>query len=273
MEGLGFRQYAEILLVTIIAAFALRTCVLDLVVVPTASMEQTILPGDILLVNKMKYGASISFPFFSGESETDRVTLPGYGRVRRGDILVFRLPLHAGAGNSPTYVKRCAAVPGDSVKIAQGTIVVNGREFHSPGVYPGTSQRESTNHNPAGRTDSSLLVRVPARGDVIMVNTSTPEIWLNLIRGEGHSASREPEGILIDGKLAQQYTIAQDHYFVVGDNRGRSYDSRSWGFLSRKEIIGEAIMIPWSFEPATSSSGFGTAPASIRWNRIGEILR
>ena len=112
------RDAAQILGATIVLALAVKTLILDAVHVPSGSMENTLLVGDFVLVNKIVYGSRT--PFFS---------LPGFGRPARGDVIVFYAPDRT---PGELYVKRLAGLPGDTVMFRGGDLFVNGSEVAPP---------------------------------------------------------------------------------------------------------------------------------------------
>jgi len=253
---LSLRSVLEIVVFTIVLAFVLKLCVLDAIHIPSPSMEPTLLPGDFVLVNKLVYGARITgIPFV--RTQNGEVHLPGFRSVERGDVVVFEPPV--AAENDPItrsslYVKRCVAVSGDEVAIRNGDLFVNGLRASVPETPVGG----------LGEGDNTAPVRVPKAGDRITLTSSNYSVWSHLINGEGHAiACTESGTVLIDGIPEKSYTITQDYLFVLGDNRDHSYDSRSWGFLPERNVLGEAMMVYLSFAPS----------GGVRWNRFGSIVR
>ena len=200
------RDAAEILGVTVALALTVKTFVVDAVHVPSASMENTLLVGDFVIVNKFVYGPSTPLYVPVAGIRLPSVRLPGPGSPARGDVIVFYAP------DSPRprlYVKRIAGIPGDTVMIRRGALIVNGREIPAP-------------------ASAKLAWRpAPDFGPVVV-----------------------PEG-------------AEGEYFVLGDNRDESLDSRAWGFVPLNRIIGRAMMIYWSVDHRTG----------IRWSRPGTVVR
>ncbi|HUL45310.1 MAG TPA: signal peptidase I [Bacteroidota bacterium] len=253
---LGVRSIVEILVLTVVLAGMLKLCVLDAIHIPSPSMESALLPGDYVLVNKLVYGARISgIPFLRGQEAG--IHLPGFRSIERGDVIVFRLPAFAAndpAFESSLYIKRCVGIGGDEVELRNGEVYVNGLRAQVPDVSEGS--------HPEG--ENVAAVRVPLAGDKIALTPANLSFWSNLISSEGHAVACTESGrILIDGSPEQSYTIARNYLFVLGDNRDHSYDSRSWGFLPERNVVGEAMLVYLSIAPT----------GGIRWNRIGELVR
>jgi len=278
------RRTGEALLVavvTIACAFLLRTFVVEAYRIPSASMENTLLIGDLVLVNKLSYGLRTPglFPFSS-----IRLT-PSYlvsaGNVQRGDVIVFEFTMRSPDGlpaDLSYYVKRCVGIPGDTVEIRQGRVFVNGLEMLPPSTvinpqFRRTLRREATFPEGAGFTDLDYgPIRVPHAGDVVPLTPETMKIIRPIILHEGHNVWKNPGGeIRLDGNPADTYTVRGDYYFVLGDHRDNSSDSRMWGFVEHEEIVGEAMMVYWSTEDDRRRDV--GAFRVVRWNRIGTLVR
>ncbi len=198
---------ALILLAAAAAGLFLKTFVVGACRVGSGSMENTLLPGDYVLVDKLS------------------ALFPSLVPLRRGDVLVFRSPgPDPATGREELYVKRCVAGPGDTV----------GLEGSPPCVVPG-------------------------RGMHVSLTPATLEDWRYLIEREGHTVGFLDGRILLDGSPATGYTVEQQYYYLVGDNRARSVDSRTWGPVPARSILGKAVMIYWS--------------APLRAGRIGTLIR
>lgn len=251
------RRFAPVVLVPLLAAFLLRTFVLDAIVVSSDSMESTLLPGDFLIVNKLVYGARL--PMNIPYPQASIFKIPGLRPVERGDVVVFEFPRAGSTKPSNTYyVKRCIGVAGDTVEIAGGRLLVNGTAIAVAGSI--ASEPEQAD---ADREGIWGPLAVPRRGDEIALDFHSLPFWARLIRAEGHRVDRNAiEGILIDGRPCSTYRIERNYLFVLGDNRDHSYDSRSWGFLPVDNVVGKATLVYWSLDPSSS----------VRWNRIGKMI-
>lgn len=202
------------LLGTVVIAVFVITFIVQAFQIPSPSMENTLLVGDYLLVNKLCYGAGGVGNYF----------MPYY-RVRRGDIVVFHYPVTP----SQHFVKRVIGVPGDRVRLINKQVYVNGELM-----------KEAYAH--FTRPANDLFRDYFPRLDV--APGETPEWWLLLRK-------------LIDNG---QLIIPEGNYFVMGDNRDDSYDSRYWGFVPRSNIIGRPLLIYWSVKGA---EGELAAPSSV----------
>jgi signal peptidase I len=116
---------------------------------------------------------------------------------------------------------------------------------------------------------------IPKKGDKINLNTGNIEIWKTLINREmkNYSVTVEKGNVLVNGKIIKSYTIKNDYYFMVGDNRDDSYDSRHWGFLSRENIIGKPIVIFWSWDSNIPVTRPFDLFSSIRFKRIAKLVK
>jgi signal peptidase I len=206
------------LIVLACIVLGMRIFVGEASVVPTASMEGTILVGDHLFMDKLLYGPEI--PLVNWR-------LPFLKTIHRGDIIVFRYPKDV----SETFLKRVAAVGGDQLEIRNGLLYVNSQPVKEPYAV-----HIATLHNPQ-------------------------ESW---------GPTVVPEGEL----------------FVMGDNRDNSSDSRDWGFVPLRNVIGSPMFVYWSYDAPTSrwldenlghkitfyASIAGNFFSHTRWNRTGTLL-
>ncbi len=205
------RDLFESLVITVILTIFGTTFVVQAFKIPTGSMENTLLVGDHLLVNK--------FVFAEPQGFWKRF-LP-YRPVRRGDVIVFKFPGPASEAQEPGehFVKRVIGVPGDRIKIVDRRVFVNGKPISEPYVretYPG-QVRPGDDFPPP---DSEELPGTTSR-------------W----------AAELPEYV-----HGGQLVVPPGHYFVLGDNREESWDSRFWGFVPRRLISGQPLFIYWSYE-------------------------
>lgn len=242
------RDVLLVLFLTVVFASGLKSCVVDAYKIPTESMSETLRAGDFLLVNKILYGART--PSHLLFIPLPQYTLPALSPVSRGDVIVFEFPGEPEevlAARHQYVVKRCVALPGDTVEIANANLIVNG--FRSVRSF---SQYDSVPY----------FAIVPYRGMQIPLDPSTLKQWNVFIRREGRRVDIARDTILIDGIASTAYTVRRNYCFVVGDNARNSYDSRHWGFVPVENVIGRAMMIYWSKDDN-----------GIRWNRIGTIIR
>ena len=262
------REWFDALVIAAIFATLLRVFVVESYRIPTGSMESTLLAGDFLFVNKYVYGPKIPF--------TD-IRLPGVKTVDRGDIIVFKFP----KDRSLNYIKRCVAVPGDTLEIHGQQLSINKKPSPLPPhaqfigsrmaardgdymIFPQYSDYNKDNYGP---------LRIPRKGDVVRLTPGTYPLYSSLIADEGHDVSLQGRTVFIDGSPVQNYTVQSNYYFAMGDNRDNSLDSRFWGFLPEKDIVGQALMVYWSWNPDLSIfTDLVSKISSIRLQRTGLIV-
>jgi len=182
------REYFESIVIAVILALFVRTWIVQAFKIPTGSMEQNLLIGDHLLVNKFVFG-----PTATG---AERALLP-VSDIHRGDVVVFKFPEEP----ERDFIKRVIGLPGETVELRDKHVYIDGRPLDEPYVFflqpPGEL---------GGFSDYDVRVTY---GPV---------------------------------------TVPADSYFMMGDNRDNSQDSRYWGFLPRSYVKGKALMIYWSYE-------------------------
>jgi len=256
-------EYGKTVLVTLLIALVIKAFVVEAFRIPSGSMENTLLVGDFLLVNKLAYG----------------IRTP-----HRGDVVVFEFPgirRDEDAGEQSNYIKRCIGLPGDTITIRQSRVFIDGRELlfsrtvkNSSG-YSAFSRGVSVVPAGSGFTENEYgPVVVPKRGDVVHLDETSFEQWRAFIVREGHSARIDSRGtVFVNGQPVQTYAVEQDYYFVLGDNRNNSLDSRFWGFVPEDNLVGEALMVYWSWNPDISLLEFNEKLKSVRWERFGMLVR
>ena len=210
-------------------------------VIPSGSMENTVLVGDHLIVSRIGYDAGIPFT---------NIHMPLWRNPKRQQIIVFRAPLDD-QGN-PDFIKRCIGTPGDHLKIVAGQVYINDVPLQEPYVL-----------HAAGYADLAVE-NFPARFSELALN-DRPE-WATELREH-----------TVNGELV----IPPGQYFMMGDNRDNSNDSRFWGFVPRDDVIGTPVIIYMSINAPESVWGPGFAierfetyalalihPSEIRWRRL-----
>jgi signal peptidase I len=281
-----FFDFIKNLLFAAVAALLIKTFLIETSRVPTGSMEKTILVGDFLFVNKFVYGSSsprnipftnISLPYFQ---------LPAIREPRKGDIVVFEYPGDRDEMSSPeimNYVKRCIGAPGDTIQVIDKVVFVNGKEAKRPPqiqyISPYVTPKGAVNPRifPYGSNfneDNYGPVYVPKKGDKIPLNLETVVKWRTIIDREFGKRVVTVEGsqVMIEGKPVDSYTLKQDYYFMMGDNRDDSADSRFWGFVPRDKIVGQALMIYWSWDPSIPFSDIFHLLSTVRLGRIAKLV-
>lgn len=278
------REMIEALLFAAVAALFLKSFIVEAYRIPTGSMENTLLVGDFLLVNKFLYNVKTptSIPFT--DVRLPNISIGGMRDPQNGDIIVFEWP-----GNSNeliheevvNYIKRCVGIPGDTITIRNKTLSVNGKEFFRPPgmqyIYP-PSPRDQVDPGmfPPGvqwNHDQYGPLRVPRKGDTVALDANNYGQWYIFIQREGHTTDLSGNGVMVDGKPVTAYTVQRDYYFMMGDNRDNSEDSRFFGFVPRDNIVGQAMLVYWSWNPKfLFPSQFGKLLGSTRWDRIFHLI-
>ncbi|MEI7998108.1 MAG: signal peptidase I [Candidatus Omnitrophota bacterium] len=202
----ALREWIESIVIALVLAIFIRTFFFQPFKIPSGSMRMTLVEGDHLFVNKLRYGAillpELHLPEFLRQwvgSDYDinwpksleflsKIRLPGFGQPQRGDIVVFVYP----EDRTKDFIKRLIGIPGDQIEIRDGGIFINGQQVMDPRI------KNTYYYN---------------RGDF----------------GQ--------EGVSI--------TVPPGHYFMLGDNSGSSHDSRYWGFIDQYDIVGKADLLFW----------------------------
>ncbi len=281
------KEFFESLLFAGIAAFFIITFVIQNTRIPTGSMEGTILVGDFVLVNKFIFGSSSPKYIPFTEVEIPYFRLPAIREPRRKDIVVFEypgdrdqlVPNELGVN----YVKRCIGLPGDTVQIINKVVFVNGKEFwippHIKYLNPYAKPKEYVEPRifPKGmpwNEDNYGPLIVPKKGYRIRLTPDNVEQWRSIIDREYGKRVVDIEGnvVTIEGMPVTYYTLKKDYYFMMGDNRDDSLDSRFWGFVSRDMIVGEAFITLFSWDRDIPFSQFIKLIGSIRPERILKLL-
>ncbi len=261
------REWFEALIYAAIAATIIRTFIIEAYRIPTGSMEDTLLAGDFLFVNKFIYGAMVPFTDWR---------LPKYKDVQVGDIVVFKFPKE----EDVNYIKRCVAGPGDVFELRNKEVYVN--ETLQPLPPDG---KYLSGAKPKGQPDINIFPRysrfnrdqygpitIPKEGETIELNRKNFNLYRDIFYYEGHEATLMGNTVAIDGAVSKIYTVKQDYYFMMGDNRDNSLDSRYWGFLPASHVVGSALIIFWSWDPNIGLLNIFDKVASIRWDRPGMLI-
>lgn len=323
-------------------AISARVFLIEIFAIPSGSMEETLLPGDKVLVSKLNFGPRMPYSPYeipwinlywlltaNAKTNTDSIyweynRLKGYSGIKNGDVLVFGHPLWGKRDNY--FVKRCIAIPGDTLEIKQGQVFVNKQLFVESenvknqyqvfyknaehlsklidSVQIAGSYQKRNDHTcnmqlthsqykiltSAACIDSIQLevlskdsanwvepkigdfqwtitdygpLILPYKGMKMELNERNFLMYKRTInRLEKVKLSQQEGKFFIDGKAATQYTFKHDYYFMMGDNRYNSADSRYWGFVPEMNIVGRATTILWS-----NSEG------KINWGRTFKSIR
>ena len=250
-------------------------------VVPTGSMQKTVMAGDFLFVNKFIYGPSTPqvIPFLN--IPLPFLRFPGLREPEQGDVIVFIYPGERNElkpKNFEYYLKRCIAVAGDSLLIVNKRVFVNGAEFPLPPnaaapLYPVNNAPAPSPYGKGFTFDNYGPIRVPKEGDILQLNNNNIAEWKIFIEREGHKVSFDINTITIDGSATTEYKVQRNYCFGMGDNRDDSKDSRDWGFIPYENVVGTPIMVYWSWSPEIEMKNLGEKLKSIRWSRLGTFIR
>lgn len=200
--------------------------------VPTSSLAPTVLPGDFIIVNQFAYGLRFpAYPFVTAK-------FISVGQPERGDIVLFRNPLEPDV----LYVKRLVGLPGDDIVYYNKQLKINGKLADQVAVAP--QVRSGLDEN---EEDADKLYKLEKLGPVEHAIYLDPSIMH--LHDNGH------------------WTVPAGHYFMMGDNRDHSYDSRYWGVVPEENLVGK-VMGYWLSWDASKETGWKVWQ-HIRWNRVG----
>ncbi|MTI17399.1 signal peptidase I [Rhodobacteraceae bacterium RKSG542] len=240
-EG-GIYETIKVIAQALLLALIVRTFLFQPFSIPSGSMKDTLLINDYLFVSKYSYGYSrYSFPFGLA---------PISGRIwgdepERGDVAVFKLP----SDNSTDYIKRVIGLPGDEVQMIDGVLFLNGKAVKRERIDDFIEKDRYGNVN-----------RVPRYVETLPNGVSY------------HTLDLVPNGALDTTRV---YKVPEGHYFMMGDNRDNSADSRvlnSVGYVPYENFVGRAEIIFFSVEEGQPAWMFWKWPWSIRWSRLGDLL-
>jgi signal peptidase I len=253
------REYFESAVVTVIMALFGMTFIVQAVKVPTGSMQNTIVVGDHLLVNKFIFAPGPRLPVLPQRD------------IRRSDIIVFKYPGNPfnqerdrDEDNIPykvNYVKRVIGLPGDVVEVKGLRVFVNGTPLpeHIIVVRKPISEKAPL----------EIKEETPWQGNELY-NVYYFERTVDAEREGQDPGTSSDFHFAVNGKPAK---VPENCYFVMGDDRDNSLDSRAWGFVPRELVIGRAMFVYWSYDetkPFESPFDFFT---NSRWSRTGTLVR
>jgi signal peptidase I len=256
-----FREYFESFTVTLIMAIFGMTFVLQAVTVPTGSMQNTILIGDYLLVNKFIFTpGGYNLPFLPQRE------------IQRGDIIVFKYPgnsvVPAANPNSDqsrglvkyqiNYVKRVIGLPGETVEFRNNQVFINGQLLPEHRVIGDVKVKD------AALETKQIEERKPDQKWDVYYDSETMEVV--------DSGGKLPTRHWNFGVEGKPMTVPANSFFVMGDSRDQSDDGRGWGFVPRGLIIGRAMFVYWSCDRGASDGIFGCL-TSPRLDRIGKFVK
>lgn len=274
------------LLLTAITFVFITSAFIEGSIVPTPSMEKTILVGDRLFINKFIFGASTPSYIPFTNIELPHFRLPSLREPNRNEIIVFRFPgdqTQLVDDKVEFWVKRCLAIPGDTLEIRNKLVFVNGKQSPIPSniLYQNQLIQKLGNKNsrifPPSKNwneDNYGPIVIPQKGDKINLTLENFDDWQMIINREfGSEVVQIRNGeILINGFETNEYTLKNDYYFMMGDNRDNSLDSRFWGFVPRENIVGTPILIFWSWNSDIPFSQPLKLLSSVRFDRIAKLV-
>lgn len=296
----------------------LRIFVFEIYLIPSDSMRNTLVSGDIVLVNKLEVGTRI-------QKDSSGIYKRSWsvGCVELGDIIVFNYPesdsvyahhpqksyfkkkvkqgvKSARADTSKfgslayvpvklrqPYIKRCVALPGDSLEIIDRELFINGTLYKEPcELIPARYKAKNTPINdknvkaksdftwcfPHSKTfwwDKNYLgpLYIPRKGDTLKINTESIKLYRRIIENYEYNNLTVIEGDIYINKIRTDcYVVKQNYYFAMGDNRDGSIDSRVWGFVPADHLIGTVNRVVISYKLSKDSEN------RLRWNRMFKKL-
>lgn len=347
------REWMDAIIFAVIAATLIRTFFIEAYTIPTSSMEKSLLVGDFLFVSKVSYGARIpntplSFPFahhtlpFTDDTKSylewiklPYYRLPGLGKIKNNDVVVFNYPMEdfRPVDKQENYIKRCVAIPGDTLQVKESTLFVNNKmaekpekmQFHyhvvtdgsgfnsksiaelgitemgpleTPGEYVMFLTQENADkikrfanvksvelsvENPKSSDTMSMFphdrnfpwnvdnygpIVIPKEGATVKLSMQNIALYARLISVYEHNKLQVKDSVIyINDQIADSYTFKMDYYFMMGDNRHNSADSRFWGFVPVDHIVGKGVFV-WLSLDANETNIF----KKIRWNRVFSFI-
>ncbi|MEM9671114.1 MAG: signal peptidase I [Bacteroidota bacterium] len=342
-----WKEWLHSIVFAVIAASLIRSLFMEAFAIPTSSMENSLLVGDYLFVSKLHYGATTprtplqlplihqnlpgtEIPEYLSWIQLPYYRLPGFSEFKRNEEVVFHYPPEwdRPVDMKTFYVKRCVALPGDSLKIQAGEVLVNGELLAKPlhgqtsywvqtsqTIHPRVFRRlgideyyrssegyqinaeseaaaqlakmpfvqavEEIIHEP-GEMRSQLYpqqgsndwtidhygpIYLPKAGDRIEMTPENLALYSTaIVHYENVGAELVNDKLVINGHQVEEYEFQQGYYFMVGDNRHNSLDSRFWGFVPEDHIVGKPVLVWFSYDKTASWL------QKIRWSRLFTLI-
>ncbi|WP_337266452.1 signal peptidase I [Oryzifoliimicrobium ureilyticus] len=233
-------ENVKVIVQALILAMVIRTVLFQPFTIPSGSMMPTLLVGDYIFVNKFAYGFSkYSLPF-SPDLFHGRIFA---GAPQRGDVVVFRFPPNP----SIDYIKRVVGLPGDHIQVTDGVLYINGKPV--PKVPDGSF--------------TSDYAQDP--GQDVPVFRETLD--------DGKTYDTLDQSPNSRGDNTREFIVPEGHYFMMGDNRDNSLDSRfDVGMVPAENLVGRASIIFFSLGNDTSFKEIWKWPANMRWDRLFKVV-
>lgn len=362
------REWTDAIVFAVVAATLIRWLIMEAYTIPTPSMENSLLVGDFLFVSKFHYGTRTTttplqiplthqkiwftnIPSYLDWIKLPQYRLPGITHVKRNDVVVFNVPPKELNDNidypvdlKTNYIKRCIAVPTDTLQIINHQVYINGLTGENPPNMQFSylvkakgeindrvfEKYDISEHDIRGRENNLVLYQmqlkpsvakeleilpfiqsteiavengfgkleprtketveynifpdakrfpwngdfygplvIPAKGMTIHITDSTLDMYGSTIRDYDHNDQVRIENnkLYIDDQEVTDYTFKQNYYFMMGDNRHNSLDSRYWGFVPEDHVVGKAFFIWLSIDKN------GGLLDKIRWSRFFRLIR
>lgn len=259
------KQLIKLFLFVFLLVVPLRLWIGEPCRVPSGSMENTILQGDWLWIDKVSYGGLLPkrwadipllniFTWIAPLREADEQIkwkyrrLPGFTQPKTSDLIVF----HSPENERFLLIKRLIGQPGDSINIENGELEINRHSVIEPSTFISTNNRDSLSFAEFPKETTWSIhnygpIRVPGKDIQIPLTNETYPYLSGLIEKEGNTIYKRNNKICINGKVCTTYQFKYNYYFVMGDNRGGSRDSRFFGFVSEQAVVGRVNRILFSF--------------------------
>ncbi|WP_416190257.1 signal peptidase I [Neisseria sp. CCUG17229] len=226
-----FTDYMSGFFPIILIVFVLRTFIAEPFQIPSSSMRPGLVVGDFILVNKFSYG--IRTPIINN------VLIPT-GKVEHGDVVVFTYPENP----SINYIKRAIGLPGDVVEYKDKVLSINGQTITEQSEGMQTYAENTRQYGMVDIEAEAFRENIGSHSFQVLKMAEQPSFLPQAVRA--NFAHRENCEYAQDGS-AFKCTVPEGHYFMMGDNRDNSEDSRYWGFVSDKLIVGKAFFVWMNF--------------------------